>query len=90
MAIGDSKKINMEDSSSSGESDEDENVFMGDSEVTTKGIKKRKLSRADYTTMKRELKRRGKVGSKGYKRRVEKLAAAQDEIKSRFQSNMEF
>lgn len=42
--------------------------------------------------MKAELKRRGKTGAKGAKRRVEKLAAAQTESIARIRGNemMEF
>ena len=58
----------------------------------TKQIKKRRLTRSDYKTMKAELKRRGKTGAKGAKRRVEKLAAAQTESIARIRGNemMEF
>ena len=83
MSIGNSKKIDMKDSSDSSSDDEDENVFMGEQSSLNKTIKKRTLSRQDYKTMKAELKRRGKTGSKGSKRRVEKLASAQEEIKQK-------
>ena len=58
----------------------------------SKQIKKRRLTRSDYKTMKAELKRRGKTGAKGAKRRVEKLAAAQTESIARIRGNemMEF
>ena len=58
----------------------------------TKQIKKRRLTRSDYKTMKAELKRRGKTGAKGAKRRVEKLAAAQTESIARIRGSemMEF
>ena len=46
MSIGNSKKIDMKDSSdSSSDCDEDENVFMGEQSSLNKTIKKRTLSR---------------------------------------------
>lgn len=87
--IGASKKINMEDDeSSSDEEDEanDENVFMGDQSLpsmVSKVIKKKGFSRAHYTEMKREVKRRAKSGASGTKRRVEKLREIQSEFKAK-------
>lgn len=45
MSIGNSKKIDMKDSSDSSSDDEDENVFMGEQSSLNKTIKKRTLSR---------------------------------------------
>ena len=90
-----SKKIDMNDSSSSessGENSEDERMESVQlaSQVPThteKQIKKKpKLSRAHYKEMKRELKRRVKImKSSGSKRKAERMLQTKDDaIKMRF------
>ena len=90
-----SKKIDMNDSSSSessGENSEDEQMegVQLASQVPThteKQIKKKpKLSRAHYKEMKRELKRRVKImKSSGSKRKAERMLQTKDDaIKMRF------
>ena len=90
-----SKKIDMNDSSSSessGENSEDERMegVQLASQVPThteKQIKKKpKLSRAHYKEMKRELKRRVKImKSSGSKRKAERMLQTKDDaIKMRF------
>lgn len=91
MSIGGEKKINMNDESeSSSDEANDDEMKGGQTSSVTKKIKKTRLTRADYNRMKKKVHRIETSKISGCKRRADKLRMAQQELIDKFDAEKDF